>query len=228
MKHRLLLSLLLWILLIGIIVWPMSIKTADDVLIPQTATLTPIGEIARDRTVRQQLPMPGSAITTLSLYLATYQRTMLWSLSVRIEVLDSAGTWTTIATHTIEPAQIVDNAYHTIRFSPALALPPARGLAVSLSSEAPLGEAATWWGTPLWTRLGYQLTLNDQPVTGNAIMTLQYEHIRGPLLLTSPFIWHRITAFLNPSLQVVLLLSLCCGIIATAITLRRTTSNRLM
>ena len=212
MKRRIVYSVLLWAGLLAVLLWPVSITLADPVAIPQSAKMVPIGEITRGITVRQQLPAPGTTLSSVSLLLGTYRRTPVGSLDIAIEIADRGGAWIPIARATVALSQLPDTVPYTLAFSPPLALPPTEHLALALSSDAAPGEAITWWTTPTWKKLGYQLFVNDQPVAGNAIMTANYPGTQGPLLNMLPAIWGRITAFLDPLWQVALLLALLVGI----------------
>lgn len=216
MRARLLLVLIIWFALLKILTWPITIRMADDVQIPQGTTLAPVGEISRGQVVRQQLPAPGSAINTISIYLATYQRTIRWPIVMRIEVSNPDGTWTPFWSRVIEASSIADNAYYTMNFSPPLVVPPTPHLAIALSSDAPAGQAASWWGSPSWIRTGYQLTINDQPLPGNAVMTLQYNRVQGPLITLLPAMWRRVTAFLTAPWQLLLFAAALLGLGALA------------
>lgn len=211
MRSRFFLALIIWLALLKLLTWPITIRMADDVQIPQGATLVPAGEISREQIVRQQLPAPGSAISTISIYLATYQRTMQWPLVMHIEVGNADGTWLTFQSYTIDANDIVDNTYYTITFSPPLMVPRTQSLAIALSSNAPVGQAASWWTSPSWIKPGYQLTINGQPLPGNAVMALQYSREQGPLIALLPRIWRRATVFLAPLSQILLLVALALG-----------------
>ena len=158
-------SVLLWAGLLAVLLWPVSITLADPVAIPQSTTMVPIGEITRGLTVRQQLPAPGTTLSSVSLLLGTYRRTPVGSLEIAIEIADRDGDVDPDQPRaTVALSQIPDTVPYTLTFSPPLALPPTEHLAIALSSDAAPGEAITWWTTPKWKRLGYQLFVDDQPV----------------------------------------------------------------
>jgi hypothetical protein len=214
-------SLLFWAGLVAALVWPVSLTLADPVAIPRDATMVPVGEIARGITVRQQLPPPGTAFSSISLLLGTYHRTPAGSLEIVVEIADRDGRWIPLNHTSVALAQILDTVPYTLTFSPPLPIPPTEHLAIALSSDAPPGEAITWWTAPTWTKAGYQLFVNEQKGTGNAIMTAKYVGVRGPLLKMIPAIWQRMTIFLDPLWQIVLLLALLVGIGAGSVLLLR-------
>ena len=212
MRARFLYSLLLWAGLLAVLTWPVSLTLADPAVIPQDATMMPGGEIARGMTMRQQLPAPGTALSSVTFLLGTYHRTLSGSLEIAVEIADRDGRWIPISRTSVALSQIPDTAPYTLTFSPPLPIPPTEHLAIALSSDAPPAEAATWWTAPTWAKAGYQLFINDQLHTGNAIMTAGYANAQGPLLNMLPTIWQRITAFLDPLWQIMLLLALILGI----------------
>lgn len=211
MRLRFFFTLIIWFALLKILTWPITIRMADDVQIPQGSVLAPAGEISRGQLVRQELPAPGSSIRMISIYLATYQRTMRWPLVMHIEAKTADGTWVTVQTHTIDANNILDNSYYSVNFSPPLRVPRTQSLAIALSSDAPAGQAASWWTSPSWIKSGYQLTSNDQPLPGNAVMALQYSRDQGPLIALVPRIWHRVSAFLSAPWQILLGTALLFG-----------------
>ncbi len=212
MRARFVYSLLLWAGLLAVLVWPVSLTLADPVAIPQDATMVPSGEIARGITVRQQLPAPGTALSSISLLLGTYHRAASGWLEIAVEIADRDGRWIPISRTSVALSQIPDTAPYTLTFSPPLPIPPTVHLAIALTSDAPAGEAVSWWTVPTWTKAGYQLSIDDRLNTGNAIMAATYANARGPLLKMLPAVWQRITVFLDPSWQGVLLLALVIGI----------------
>jgi hypothetical protein len=221
MKRQFLYSVLLWVGLLAVLIWPVSLTLADPVAIPQDATMVPVGEITRGITVRQQLPAPGTALSSVSLLLGTYRRTLPGSLEITIEIVDRDGRWIPISRTSVALTQIPDTAPYTLTFSPPLPIPPTEHLAIALSSDALQGEAIVWWAAPTWTKSGYQLFVNQQMVASNAIMTANYAGIQGPLLTMLPAIWQRITVFLDPLWQGMLLVALIIGIGAGGIFLLR-------
>ncbi len=221
MRARFLYSVLLWVGLLAVLVWPVSLTLADPVVIPQDATMVPSGEIARGITVRQELPAPGTALSSVSLLLGTEHRTSPGSLEIAVEIADRDGHWIPISRTSVALSQIPDTAPYTLTFSPPLSIPPTEHLAIALSSNAPPAGAAIWWTAPTWTKAGYQLFINDQLHTGNAIMTAGYANAQGPLLNLLPIIWQRITVFLDPLWQIMLLLALTLGIGTGGILLAR-------
>lgn len=221
MRGRFFVSLLLWAGLLAVLVWPISLTLADPAIIPQGATMVPGGEIARGMVVRQQLPPPGTALASVALLLGTYGRTPAGSLEVAIEIMGRDGRWIAISRTSVALVRIPDTAPFVLTFSPPLPIPPTEHLAVALSSDAPQGAAITWWTAPTWKKVGYQLFVNDQQGVGNAIMTARYAGARGPLLRMLPAIWQRTTVFLDPLWQLVLLLALAGGVVASGVLLAR-------
>jgi len=214
-------SLLIWAGLLAVLIWPISLKFADPVAIPQSAQPVPVGEITRGVTVRQQLPPPGTALSSVALFLDTYQHTSARVLEIAIEIRDRDGHWITISHTSVALSRITDKAYYTLSFSPPLRIPPTKNLAIALSSDAPPGEAVTWLTAPAWTNTEFQLSTNDRVQQGNAIMTAAYVGERGPLLKMLPAIWQRITVFLEPPWQLLLLLALIVALGAAGVVILR-------
>lgn len=175
----------------------------------RTTATHPIGTIASGITVTQEFPSAGTMIASVGLFLETYQRTNQGVIQVTIQA-DANGQWAPLAMHEIEKAQIKDNAFNFITFSPPLTVKKGQMVRIVLQADKSPADAISWWVNPTWDNEHYALFLNRDRQQGAAIFTASYGHASGYLFQILRPAWDRLTVFLSPFWQVALLLGLTC------------------
>ncbi len=202
------------LLLVGIALLPVSVPQGDDVAITQAKR--PTMGIAHDVTVAQEFPATGKAITSLGLLLGTYGRANQGTFTLTIEG-EQDGQWYVLAEEAAVKATLRDTAFHTLTFSPPLAVTINQPLQVTLRSADGLDfdNAITWWTDPERTppSLGlkqppYGLYVDGFLNKGTACFTVTYPRASGHLFQVLAPLWGRVTIFLNPRWPTMLLVAL--------------------
>lgn len=173
-----------------------------------TPAIHPIGGLYNGITAQQRFPANGARIPSIALFLGTYQRENHGSLKVTIQA-DAAGTWQDLATRTVDEAAIKDNAYQTFDFSPTITVRKGQTLQLLVTADGDANNAVTWWVNGSWQPDGYALFYNGKPQAGAARFIVSYTAASGHLFeVVGPF-WQRLTVFLDPLWQIVLVFGLC-------------------
>ncbi|MGI8857783.1 MAG: hypothetical protein ACR2JW_18765 [Thermomicrobiales bacterium] len=201
---------------------PVTVPTADEsgVHLPGIPTITPstnslgaagtrpIGGLYGNIAAKQQFPAAGERIHSVALFLGTYRRTNRGDFQVAIQT-NVAGEWKDLATRVVDKAGVTDNAYYTLTFSPPLLVAKGQPLQIVLTSADGAGDAITWWIDTSWQPQGYALAYKDTPQPGTALFLVSYAPDSGRLFQTLGPVWRRLTIFLDPLWQVVLILGFC-------------------
>jgi hypothetical protein len=204
-------ALVLIMLLLGLI--PVSIPTVDDLRVPTGTSARPLAPILQGVSVVQQFPAGGDAISAISLQLATYQRVNHGTANLVVRAYTN-GQWTNIATQAVNEEQLQDNVSHVFTFSPPLAVKRAQPLSITLTADGDASQAITWWTNPNWQAPGFQLLVDGVPQTGTGHFTVAYTYASGPLGRMLPLVWQRVTIFLDPIWQAVLLFGVSLVLLA--------------
>lgn len=186
---------------------PVRVRLGEEVVVPQGSSTRPVGAIAQGGIVEQQFPAPREEIQAVSILLATYQRTNVGTLQLTLQA-ESGGQWRSLATQSVRKEALRDNTYHTFTFSPPIAPRDARRLAIALQSDSASDQAISWWATNTWQHSGFLLLVNGQPQPGAAVFKLTYKERSGRLWWMAPYLWQRVTIFLAPFWQGMLLFGL--------------------
>lgn len=186
---------------------PVRMRPGEEVVVPQGSSKRPVGAIAQGVTVEQQFPAPREEIQAVSILLVTYQRANVGTLRLTLQA-ESGGQWRSLATQSVRKEALRDNAYHTFTFSPPVALRDARQLALTLQSDSTSDNAISWWANGTWRPPGFLLLVNGEPQPGAAVFKLTYKERSGRLWWMAPYLWQRVTIFLDPFWQGMLLFGL--------------------
>lgn len=189
-------------------VLPVAVPSGSDGAL-DTIDHQPVGGIAEGSSATQQFPAHGTAIRTVTVYLATFGRTNrgILHLSVFAETPPKGG-WQRLATRDLDEATLLDNGYTTLTFSPPLPVTQGKGVRLVMEATGPPADAVTWWTNPQWQQPGYQLTYNTNPIAGSAVFQVHYARMTHPFILTLGAVWARATTFLTAPWQGLLLLAL--------------------
>ena len=200
---------------------PVTVPTADESGTPlpgiapaaltnasNTPITRPIGGLFGSNTAKQQFPALGERIQSVALFLGTYQRENHGTLKVTIQS-DTAGAWQDLATQAVDKAAIRDNAYQTIEFSPGLAVVKGQALQILVTTNGSANDAVTWWVNGDWQPEGYALFYNGKRQEGTARFLVSYAPVSGHLFQHLGPLWRRLTLFLDPLWQIVLVFGLC-------------------
>lgn len=220
-------SLILLGTLLLILLMPTTIKTGDDLAIPESPTIIPVGGLTAGAQARQIFPPSGASIASIHLLLATYQRMNVGIVTISVSAQRYDGRWDTLVRQVVQKDQLQDNALYTITFSPAIPVGKATALAITVQADGPPDQAIAWWANSGEPPPGYRLTFNEQPIRGVARFAVRYERETMPFIRAIPLIWKRITPFLNAKWQLVLFLcAICVTASSVAIIYRATTKVR--
>ncbi len=189
-------------------VLPVALPPGSDGAL-DTGDHQPVGGIAEGSTATQQFPAHGTAIHTVTVYLATFGRTNrgILHLSVFAET-PTKGEWQRLATRDLDEATLIDNGYTTLTFSPPLPVAQGKGVRLVMEATGPPADAVTWWTNPQWQQPGYELTYNMNPMAGSAVFQVHYARTTHPLIGALGAVWARVTTFLTAPWQGLLLLAL--------------------
>jgi hypothetical protein len=172
------------------------------------AATRPLGGLYGNIAAMQQFPAAGERIDSVALFLGTYQRTNHGDFRVAVQA-NVAGEWKDLANRTVDKANLADNAYYTLTFSPPLLVARGQPLQLLLTSAGGSGDAITWWIDASSQPQGYALFYNGKPEGGTARFLVSYAPASGHLFQLLGPIWRRLTLFLDPLWQIVLLCGLC-------------------
>lgn len=202
--------------------FPATVPTEDDSGVPPVSGATavpgaggipaaierPIGGLFGGIEAKQLFPATGTRIRSVALFLGTYKRENHGTLRVTLQV-NAAGTWRDLATRTVNETEIKDDAYHTIAFSPALAVPKGETVQILVTADGSDKDAVTWWVNGNWQPEGYALFYNGMRQEGTARFLVVYAAESGRLFQVVGPIWRRLTIFLGPLWQAVLIFGFC-------------------
>ncbi len=183
---------------------PISLP-AGDTAVPGSASNRPVDEIASGVTVTEQFPAGATAIASVSLLLATYQRANRGMLRVAL-LADTGGQWREQAAREVDTATLPDNAYYTFTFPSPVPTTNGQRLRITLQSDSRPGESVTWWSNPDWQQPDAALTVNGRTLPGSGIYRVSYVPESGRFFQMTGEIWRRSAVFLNTGWQAVLAL----------------------
>jgi glycosyltransferase involved in cell wall biosynthesis len=192
--------------IIGLLCIPVRVPTADGFVTPARSAVAST-KVQQGVTIRQEFRATGNQLGVIALQLATYQRTNAGTLTVAIEVRRD-NRWQRLATQTKAKEQLIDNALQPFQFPTVLSVRAEELLAIELSGDGGAIDGISWWYDPTLTYPGAQLYVNGQPTAGMAVFLATYSTNRLPLIAVLPQFWSRITIFLNPLWQTILLLAI--------------------
>jgi len=187
-------------------VLPVAVPPGSDGAL-DTTDRRPVGGIAAGSTATQEFPAHGTAIRTVTVYLATFGRMNRGILHLSV-FTETNGGWQRLATRDLNEATLIDNGYTTLTFSPPLPVVRGRGVRLVMDATGPPADAVTWWINPRWQQPGYQLTYNMEAVTGSAVFQVHYARTTHPLIAVSGMAWGGVTTFLTAPWQGLLILAL--------------------
>jgi len=187
-------------------VLPVAVPPGSDGAL-DTTDRRPVGGIAAGSTAMQQFPAHGTAIRTVTVYLATFGRTNRGILHFSV-FAETNGGWQRLATRDLDEATLIDNGYTTLTFSPPLPVMRGKGVRLVMDATGPPADAVTWWINPRWQQPGYQLTYNMDVVAGSAVFQVHYARTTYPLIAVFGVAWGRVTTFLTAPWQGLLILAL--------------------
>ncbi|MHB8647869.1 MAG: hypothetical protein ACYDAR_18970 [Thermomicrobiales bacterium] len=196
---------LLALIILAMALVPVSLPV-NDTIIPEGGNMRPVGEITAGVTVTEQFPA-ATNIASLSLLLSTYQRVNPGMLRITI-LAETGGEWQERAARDLDTMTLPATGYTTLLFSPPVAIRNGQHVRITLQSDNPPGQAVTWVRNPQGQRQDYLLTMNGQALPGNVIFQVSYRPDSGRLFRMIGAIWSRVTVFLNPLWQVVLIVGL--------------------
>lgn len=190
---------------------------APETIVPATEATHTLGEIDDNSTVTQQFLAEGTGIRTISIFLGTYQRKNRGTLFVTIQSF-ADGRWTPLQTGALDKAALRDNSFATVAFSPPLPVSPRQPVLIGLASAGgDANNAITWWAAADWRPEGYVLQLNGRTQPGTARFQAVYNGTPGRAWQFARPLEARVSVFLNPLWQVLLLIGfvIAVGGIAT-------------
>ncbi len=187
--------------------------SADD------GAIRPVTGIFAGITVAQQIPVTGTHISSVALFLATYQRVNHGLITVNVQTRMD-GRWTDLATRTVNKETLVDNAFLTVSFSPPLVVEPRQPLRVTLRADGGPPDAISWWMDTRIKAEGYVLSVNDKPIEGTARFRVMYMPASGRLITIPGQVWGRMTVFLAPFWRIILG-GACCVLAGSVFLLNR-------
>ncbi len=210
------------VLLVVLAFLPTQVPTRDDSGSPpitgatatpgsggsNATTERPIGGLYRGTDAKQLFPAAGAPIRSIALFLGTYKRENHGTLRVTLQV-NAAGRWQDLATRTVNETDIKDNAYHTFAFSPALTVPKGEMLQILVAADGSPNDAVTWWVDGNVQPEGYALFYTGERQEGTARFLVAYKAESGRLFQVIGPVWRRLTIFLSPLWQIVLVFGLC-------------------
>ncbi len=208
---RILIGIGILLVLGSTLVIPVHIPLSEGFHTPATATV-PSTPLIQGVEVIQQFPVTGAPITAIAIQLATYKRVNVGTVQLTVRVM-RGGYWQVLAVRTIAKEQLKDNAFQSFEFSPALLTRPDEILAVVVAADQDNSQAISWWIDPTLSEASYQLLVNGMPQPGMAVFSIAYVQKSGPVITLLPDLWQRLTIFLDPLWQVLLLLGLALGIV---------------
>lgn len=203
---------------------PVSLPLADPTIIPSHNRNEPVGGIYRDNDAAQQFLANGDAISSVSLFLATYGRENPGSFQVVVEA-QQAERWVVLRTYERPKDEIRDNAFYTAKFSPAVAVRPGQNVRVHLQADGTASQAISWYVNPQWAQPGDELSRNDQPHGGGAVLNVAYGQRSGTVFSLLREAWPRATPLLAPVWQAVFVLA-SVGAVGAFIALTARTMGR--
>ena len=109
----------------------------------------------------------------------------------------------------MDKAAIKDNTYQTFDFSPAVIVRKGQTLRILVTADGDANNAVTWWVNGSVQPEGYSLVYNGMPQEGTARFIVLYATASGPLFTVIGPFWQRLTVFLDPLWQIVLVFGLC-------------------
>ena len=220
----------------GILALPIHIPLEEGFRTPATATV-PSTPIIGGVEIVQQFPATGAPIAAIEVQLATYKRVNVGIVQLMVRAMQG-DQWETLATKTIAKDQLHDNAFQAFTFSPPIVVKAGTRLAIAVTADGDTSQAISWWIDPNLPqpvaiadgnadsnalsdyarsnsqRLGYQLLVNGIPQPGMAVFSIVYAQESGPLITIMPELWKRLTIFLDPLWQALLLLGLVMIVLA--------------
>ncbi len=159
-----------------------------------SATLSPVASIHEGVVVTQELIAPGKQISEVRVQVGTYARSNEGNLSLTVAT-KVGGAWQTVGTATTAKAILVDNAFHTFVFNPALRTKSKQSLSLTLSADGNANSAITWWGNPEWSGRKHRLLVNGKDRPGIAQFTIRYTPASGGVRQWLSRLWASITPF---------------------------------
>ncbi len=192
---------------------PVTIPISDDTATPKPVPAPgtkedparAVGMIQNGVEATQQFPANATHIQTISLQIGTYRRVNHGTAQIVVQS-GANGQWQDVATETIAKERLIDNDFYTLSFSPPLTVEKGQLMRITLRSDGGPNDAITWWTNTNWKPEGFALTYGGRPQEGAANFTVSYALQSGRLFASIGPLWQRMTVFLSPLWQVVLLL----------------------
>lgn len=192
---------------------PVTMPTADTTDIPAPPSAANGGENVSDlvgpidggKVAIQTFPATGARIRSVALLIGTYQRTNHGTARVTVQA-SIAGEWRELAAQTIAKETLQDTMYYVISFSSPLRVSPGQPLRILLEADGGPGDAIAWRANTRWDPSGYMLTFDGKEQEGTARIRVSYAPASGHLFRMLGPVRERLTVFLNPFWQFVLIL----------------------
>lgn len=177
---------------------------------PRAAGHRPIAPVTEGVQVRQEFQALDERIAEVQLELATYARENAGTIELRVEAQEAGG-WRRLGKRTARKSKIVNDAWRSFVFSPALAVRKGQPVALILTADNGLENAITWYMAPDFRPPGTRLLLNGVEQAGTASFRVGYQvkagRAGGPM-------WPRLTIFLGPLGQGMLVFGLLLALFA--------------
>ncbi len=175
--------------------------------VPATLNQKNTGPIDSNALAVQQFLADGRDIRTVSVLLATYLRTNHGGVSLTVASLNG-NQWTTLGTLVADKATLQDNAFQTYRFVPPLPVAPHQPVRITLAADGDPNNAITWQTSADVRPVGYSLHVNGKEQPGSARFHVEYAGKSGRVGQLIRPMWQRLTIFLDPLWQVVLIVGM--------------------
>jgi hypothetical protein len=214
-RLRRLLPLLVAVALFSVIAClPVRIAGGDDISV--TRAREPVAPIVSNVTVSQEFPAKGRAIRSLGLFVSSYGSSKRGTFQVTVDSQDS-GRWQPRTSERIPVASLGDTSSdaYVLTFAQPLAVTMDQPVRISVQlSDADPASAITWWSNSDITHDGYPARVNGKQQMGILCFTVSYQPTSARLIQLLGPAWRRVTIFLNPAWQSVLLLGLGMSILS--------------
>jgi hypothetical protein len=211
----------LLIVLATLALFPVTIPSTDDTIVSRPAPPVALGTAAPARTggapivgaegevvsgavIQQQFPASGARIGAIALLIAPSRSPSQGTVAITVQRVAN-GALEDLTTQTIARADLLENQWYTLDFSPPLAVAPGQQLQVTMRTNGSPNSVLALWKNGVYQPVGYQLAVNNQPQDGTLRFKAFYAPRSGHLIGMLGAIWDRVTLFLGPLWRVSLL-----------------------
>jgi hypothetical protein len=195
---------------------PVSLPEGDDLAVSRGKQ--PAGQITNGTVISQEFVSTGTSVTSLGLLLGSDERAEAGAVRVTLEA-QRDGQWQMLASETAQEGDQRGATFGTIAFSPPLAVTINQPLRITAQSSPADTRPVTWWVSTGFARDGFALSVNGSRRDDTLCFTIAYGRASGRLVQMLKPVWQRISIFLNPGWQVMLLFGfalIAAGLMAIA------------